>query len=268
MGACKPKQHPIVIIPEVEKNHLQRNHLFGNIEKITSTLYYITEEDSTKTKTKISTTKQHFSADGFLVKVLTSDQFDNFISKQEIFYNQQAKEEYWIETDSNGTVVNRCEYEYDANQYICKEKIFHLDSLVYSISYKTDGIGNIIEILQDHIHYKLKNIVHYNDNGLIIRIDEYDPQGKLFKYVTIEYDNYGDEVNRRVYKGENNIIEYTYTQYDENGRMHKIIYEDRIHKLIETYNYSEHDKAGNWTLEERKKANHDTYLRERIIDYY
>lgn len=266
--SCKPKQHPIVIIPDAEKNHLQRNRLFGNIQQLTTTSYYISGDDSTKMEKELSTTIQYYSADGFLLKVATFDNNGRMLTTQTISYNHNAKEDFWIETDSNDLPINRCDYEYDANHYIAGEKVYHHDSLVYSCSYKTDGIGNIIEMQQNHIVHKLKNVIHYNEVGLVARIDEYDPHGKLFKYATIEYDNFGDEVNRRVFKGANNIIEYTYTQYDENGRLMKVIYEDRLHKLTETYHYSGHDNFANWTVEERNRANRDIYIRKRTIQYY
>ena len=40
-GSCKKKPEPIVITPDIEKNHLQRNHIFGTVKTIETTTYYL-----------------------------------------------------------------------------------------------------------------------------------------------------------------------------------------------------------------------------------
>ena len=45
MIACKNKKHEIVIIPDYAKNHLQKNHLSGNVKEIRTVSYY--QYDST-----------------------------------------------------------------------------------------------------------------------------------------------------------------------------------------------------------------------------
>ena len=110
--------------------------------------------------------------------------------------------------------------------------------------------------------------MYYNEHGLVERIEEYDPSGKMYKFFTIEYDNYGDEVNRRAYKNANDIIEYTYTQYDNEGLLQKVIFEDRLHHMREDRIYARHDAKGNW-VEEIVLQGEDT-VRKRIkrIGYY
>ena len=116
--------------------------------------------------------------------------------------------------------------------------------------------------------YSVRNTSRYNAQGLLSRIDEYEPSGKLFKYVTIEYDNYGDEVNRRAFKGENDLIEYTYTQYQENGALRKVLFEDRLHHSKEQYEYAGHDQLHNWMSEMRYQDNKLIYKRIRTYIYY
>ena len=267
--ACRPKQEKIVIVPDAEKNHLQRTQLKGKVNIITTTLIYITEIDSALTKSDtVSTNIQLYSPDGYLLKTYSLNAGKDTLLSRIIHYRKDAKEDYWEEFDSAGKRVAWCKYEYDMNNYKSGEKIYQNDSLECAIQYKTDGIGNIIRMTRDYFGYKLTNTMKYNSDGLVCRIDEFEPDGKLFKYVTLEYDNYGDEVNRRAFKSANNIIEYTYTQYDEQGRLIKIIYEDRLHKFHETYEYSGHDKQGNWKKEIRKKASNVSLVRERTIVYY
>ncbi len=269
LTSCRPKPEEIVIIPDAEKNHLQRNMLKGPVKSISTTLLYITEIDSvTKKIDTISTNIQLYSPDGYLVRTYSLNSKKDTILSRIIHYRKDAKEDYWEEFDSTGKKIKWCQYEYDMNQYKSGEKIYKNDSLSYSIEYKTDGMGNIIRMTRDYVSYKLTNVMKYNTDGLLYRIDEMDPDGKLFKYVVLEYDNYGDEVNRKAFKSENNLIEYTYTQYDQNGRLIKVIYEDRLHKFQETSEYSGHDKQGNWKKEIRKKANNISLVRERDIVYY
>lgn len=267
--SCRPKPEEIVIIPDAEKNHLQRSGLKGNIKSITTTLLYITEIDSVITKCDtISTNIQYYSPDGYLLRTYSLNAKNDTLLSRIIHYRKDAKEDFWEEFDSAGTRVALCKYEYDINNYKSGEKLYQNDTLDYTIQYKTDGIGNIIMMTRDYSIYKLTNTMKYNSDGLLYRIDEFDPDGKNFKYVLLEYDNYGDEVNRRAFKSENNIIEYTYTQYDPQGRLLKVIYEDRLHKFHEIYEYSGHDKQRNWKKEIRKKANNISLVRERAIVYY
>lgn len=267
--SCKPKIQEISIIPDVQKNHLQRNRLFGKVQSVSSTLFYARAEDTTlQNRTKLSTTILDYSPDGYLRKISSLNALDDTVSTQIIYYRKDAKEEYWIEKDSTGKIMNRCVYEYDMNGYLAGEKVYHLDEMVYNISYKIDGVGNPIEMIMDYGDYATLSTMQYDKNGLLVRVDEYQPDGKLFKYVTIEHDNYGDEVNRKAYKSANNMIEYTYTQYENDGRQLKVIYEDRIRRYQEIYTYSDHDMFKNWTTDTRIKANKDTYIRNRVINYY
>jgi hypothetical protein len=116
--------------------------------------------------------------------------------------------------------------------------------------------------------YHLTNKIYYNDHGLMERMEEYDPQNTLYKYITIEYDNYGDEVNRRAYKSSNEMIEYTYSQYDNEGLLQKVIFEDRLHNMREDRIYAQHDKTKNWLQEITMQGADTVRKRVRSIEYY
>ena len=79
------------------------------------------------------------------------------------------------------------------------EQVFQGDSLVMSFKHTTDGIGNVIRTTQSFGGLQTKVENKMNGQGLVSEIIEYEPDGKPFKTVKIEYDNYGDEVNRCVY---------------------------------------------------------------------
>ena len=272
MGACKPKKKEIIIIPDIQKNHLQRNHIMGNVKSIISTLYYIDKnnsEDSTSfTEIKISGSIQHYNPDGYLSQILSLNAEEDTVLVKNIHYRENNKQDYWIEEDKKNSVTTRCQYEYDLTHFLTSEKIYRNDSLVMAIAYKTDAMGNAIEITQEYNNLKLRNTIKYNASGLVERIDEYDPEQKLFKYITIEYDKYGNEINRRAFRNGGNLIEYTYTQYDDKERLIKTIFEDRIHHAREVFDYSEYDQYENWTWENRQIEDQETYIRKRILYYY
>ena len=264
--SCKNKKYEITITPDYAKNHLQKSHLFGNIKEIRTTSYY--QYDSTSTLITLSSVTQYYSPDGFLLKVITHDENGELVSTQHIFYHKNAKEDYWIISDADGKMTDSCYYEYDMNGFIAEEKRWSADSLFLITTYKTDGVGNVIELKRNNNVFTLTNTIIYNMHGLVSKIEEYEPSGKLFKYITIEYDNYGDEVNRRVFRGNGYMLEYTYTQYNEKGHLLKVIYENSMHQFRETYTYSNHDAQGNWLTEKRENIDHSIYTRKREIIYY
>ena len=51
LGGCRHKPDPIVITPDIEKNHLQRNHIYGNVKTIYTDTYYLMD-DSLKLPTR------------------------------------------------------------------------------------------------------------------------------------------------------------------------------------------------------------------------
>ena len=38
---CHKKPEPIVIVPDIEKNHLQRNHIFGKVMNLETVTFYV-----------------------------------------------------------------------------------------------------------------------------------------------------------------------------------------------------------------------------------
>jgi hypothetical protein len=189
--------------------------------------------------------------------VFELDRNKDTLSKKTLYYFPNGKEKYWEELTYTDFSVTKDTFIYDRNGYKSEDHILRNDSLLYRIEYKTDGIGGIIEIKRLLPEYTITNKIYYNDNGLAVRIEEYDPQNKLYKFFTMEYDNYGDEVNRRAFKNTDEIIEYTYTQYNNERHLRKIIFEDRLHNQREDKIYTQHDTAGNW-LEETVLQGKDT----------
>lgn len=267
--ACRrQKMQEIVITPDIEKTHLQRNHIFGQVKEIWQTIYVL--DTLASEAQEVSRSVQHYSADGYLTSVVTLTETGDTLMVRQVTYDGDARELKWEERDRNrnGQLLESCIYEYDINHFKVGEKHYRNDSLIVHVTYKTDGKGNAIEITQRYNDYTLRNTVQYDEHGLVTRIDEFEPNGKPFKYISIEYDNYGDEVNRRVFKTGDQLIEYTFKEYDNDGRLMKKIFEDRRHDMQEVYTYSNHDEHGNWTCEEITKFGYKAYQRNREFIYY
>ena len=264
--SCKRKTTKIVIIPDALKNHLQRARLFGNIKHIETNTYYYSDKDSLFIL--FNRTTQFYSSDGYLTQTIVFDKNNDTVSKKTVYYLPNAQENFWEKFDYKEHNLTKDTFLYDRNSFITERRILLNDSLLYKIQFKTDGIGSIIEMKRQLPDYHLTNKIYYNAHGLVERIEEYDPYNKLYKYFTIEYDNYGDEVNRRAFKTSNEIIEYTYTQYNDEGLLQKIIFEDRLHNLREDRIYTQHDATKNWVEEIVLHGNDTVRKRVRNIEYY
>lgn len=263
---CRTKKNDIVIVPDVQKNHLERLNLKGNVQNVITKQYVLLDSGINRL---VATLIQNYSIDGYLKQAIVLNEHGDTARIRTIFYDNSAHETHWIECNLAGDTLEMCLYEYDINRFLAAEKYYSRDSLIYTLTYKCDGEGNVRSLTRNNGQFIVSNKMNYNELGLISRIDEYDPNGKLYKFITIEYDNYGDEVNRRAFKSENNLIEYTYTKYDEWGKLLKVIYEDRLHGNKETSEYNAHDVQGNWLKEDKTIADKPIhYIKERTITYY
>lgn len=278
-GSCKKKPTAIVIIPDVQKTHLQRNHIFGTVKYLQTETYQFTDDSIPVTDTAniqkllshlrpFSTAIQQYSSDGWLLKYVKLNEQKDTILRRIYHYDNQAHPTTWEEFDSTKTMLTHGKYLYDHNYFRAGEQIFSGDTVVMAFSYNTDGIGNIINSTQNYGSYSTHTETKYNQNGLVSKITEYEPDGQMFKTVNIEYDNYGDEVNRRVFKAGNQLLEYTYNEYSQNGRLLKTIYEDKIHDSKETCLYSNFDQENNWQTEIKIHNNRIIAIRIRQITYY
>lgn len=276
---CHKKPAPIVIIPDSQKNHLQRNHVFGNVRNIQNKTYdlvadSLTLADTNDIESLIAKRKPDFStwlrysSDGFLMHYTKFNASKDTLLRQVYYYDWKGLLRRWEEFDSTGTLVTKGKYLYDRNNFLSGEQVFQGDSVVMAFSYTTDGIGNITRTSQQYGDFTTFTQTKYNENGQVEKIVEHEPNGKVFKTVKIEYDNYGDEVNRCVYKTGDQMIEYTYNTYSQEGKQLKTIYEDKVHHLKETKLYSNHDEQHNWQLEILVRDNQIISARTRKIIYY
>ena len=278
-GGCHKQPAPIIIKPDIEKSHLERNHIFGLVKEIDSQSYLLRGDslgiaDTARideliaTRTPDLTSTQRYTSDGFLTLYVKCDTRTMDTVIRQYAYNKNAKITEWQERSTRDTLRTMGRYLYDRNGFITGEQVFQGDSVVMAFAHTTDGIGNIIRTAQSFGDYTTRTETKYNENGLVSKITEYEPNGKVFKTVTIEYDNYGDEVNRCAYKAGNQMIEYTYHLYSQNGRQLKTIYEDKIHNVKEHTFYFDFDSQNNWQTEVKAIDNKIYSVRKRNIIYY
>ena len=281
---CKKKPAPIVITPDIEKNHLQRNHIFGNVKELKTKTFYV-QRDSISVKDTADLKKlmalcdsvcevsdrtssiQRYTSDGWLMEFIKLSVSDTIL-RRNYTYDKEAHITGWEEYDANGVQVTRGNYTYDRNGFLVGEQIFQGDSMVMSFAHTTDGIGNAIRTVQTFGGYKTTLENNYNEQGLVTEIIEYEPNGKVFKTAKIEYDNYGDEVNRCVYKSGDQMIEYTYTEYAQDGRVRKVIYEDKLHHVKEFHYFFNYDANKNWLTEVCAVDGQIVYVKQRKFEYY
>jgi hypothetical protein len=284
-AGCRKKPAPIVITPDIEKNHLQRNHIFGEVKELETATYNL-QGDSLSVKdtadlkelmalcdsvcgyTRTARSSQYYTSDGWLLHFCKYKGLEDTALYRQYAYNDKAKIEHWEEFDADGAMVTHGTYTYDRNGFLASEQVFQGDSLVMSFAHQTDGIGNIIRTTQSFGGLQTKVEYKYSDLGLVTQITEYEPDGKVFKTAKIEYDNYGDEVNRCVYKSGNQMIEYTYTEYAQDGRVRKLIYEDKLHHVKEFHYFFDYDSHKNWQTEVCAVDNQIVYVKQRKFTYY
>ena len=284
LSGCRKKPAPIVITPDIEKNHLQRNHIFGNVKELGTATFYVQRDsipvkdtadlkrlmalcDSVCEVSDRASSIQRYTSDGWLMEFIKLSESDTIL-RRTYTYDKEAHITGWDEFDADGTQVTHGNYTYDRNGFLVGEQIFQGDSMVMSFNHTTDGIGNAIRTVQTFGGYKTTLENNYNEQGLVTEIIEHEPNGKVFKTAKIEYDNYGDEVNRCVYKAGNQMIEYTYTEYAQDGRVRKVIYEDKLHHVKEFHYFFNYDANKNWQTEVCAVDGQIVYVKKRTFEYY
>lgn len=284
-GGCKKKPEPIVIVPDIEKNHLERNHIFGKVKDLKTEIYNLQMDslpvkdtsnlkkllavcDSLCDVPDFTSSSQRYTSDGWLLEFVKHAHIGDAY-RRTYTYDQNARITSWEEYDyATKKVITRGTYLYDRNGFLVGEQVYQDDSLVMSFAHTTDGIGNAIRTVQTFGNLQTATENKFNEQGLVVQITEYEPDGKVFKTAKIEYDNYGDEVNRCVYKTGGQMIEYTYTEYAQDGRVRKVIYEDKLHHVKEYHYFFDYDKNKNWQTEVCAVDGRIVYVKQRAFEYY
>lgn len=266
---CQRQKPSITIVPDCAKNHLQREHLYGSVRSIVDKTYYMPgESDTMSSENLVSVTVYQYSADGWLNQVVKMDAAGDTMSDRKMYYDRNAKLVKDELFDSTGVCIEHTVYENDKRGYRVKETRFAGDSVLQTLIYQNDAFGNLIGMTVQTSEYTMTRKYSNNEVGLAVRVDEFDPDGKLFKYVTMEYDNYGDIVNRNVHRDDGQLREFTHTQYADNGALLKTVYENKLSKVKEVREFSNHDTQRNWTRSIRKGGTSVRFVVDRNIEYY
>lgn len=269
LSACHRHRASITIVPDCAKTHLQREHIYGNARSITDSMFYSPRgADSASVEELVSVTAYRYSADGWLNQVVKMSADGDTMSNRVMTYDSNAKLVKDELFDSARRCIEYTIYENDDRGYRVKEKRYSGDNLVQTILYQNDAFGNLVGMTVKTAEYTMTRKYSNNELGLAVRVDEFDPDGKLFKYVTMEYDNYGDIVNRNVHRDDGQLREFTHTQYADNGVLLKTVYENKLSKVNEVREFSGHDSQRNWTRSLRKTGGRIVFIITRNIEYY
>ena len=269
VAGCHRHRAAITIVPDCAKNHLQREHIYGQVRMVTDSMFYSPDgSDTVRPEYLVSVVSYRYSADGWLNQVVKVSADGDTMSNRVMYYDSNAKLVKDELFDSAGVCIEHTLYENDEHGYRVKEERFSGDSLVQTLLYQNDAFGNLMGMTVKVSEYTMTRKYSNNEVGLAVRVDEYDPDGKLFKFVTLEYDNYGDLVNRNVHRDDGQIREFTHTQYADNGQLLKRVYENKLSRDNEVTEFSNHDTQRNWTRSLRKSGGRTYCIVNRIIEYY
>lgn len=268
-AGCHRHKAAITIVPDCAKTHLQREHLYGSVRTIADSMFYSPHgADTICEEQLVSVAVYRYSADGWLNQVLKMSADGDTMSNRLMHYDANAKLVKDELFDSTRRCIEYTIYENDEHGYRVKEDRFSGSKSVQTILYQNDAFGNLVGMTVQTAEYTMTRKYTNNELGLVVRVDEFDPDGKLFKYVTMEYDNYGDIVNRNVHRDDGQIREFTHTQYADNGALLKTVYENKLSKVNEVREFSGHDGQRNWTRSLRKTAGRTVFIVNRNIEYY
>ena len=236
---------------------------------VTDSMFYVFgSQDTLYPEQLVSVTVYRYSADGWLNQVVKMSADGDTMSNRVMHYDSNAKLLKDELFDSSGVCIEYTLYENGDRGFRVKEERYSHDSILQTILYQNDAFGNLIGMTVQTSEYTMTRKYTNNELGLVVRVDEYDPDGKLFKYVTMEYDNYGDLVNRNVHRDDGQLREFTHTQYADNGSILKVVDENHLSKVNEVREFSGHDAHRNWTRSLRKTGGKAVFAINREIEYY
>ena len=125
-GGCRKKPAPIVIVPDIEKTHLERNHIFGKVRWVANATCYL-YADSIPLKdtanlealfdgrTFDAGSVQLYTADGWLRSFVKLDEKQKVVLRREYTYDDEAKITRWEEYDADSTLITHGTYTYYRN---------------------------------------------------------------------------------------------------------------------------------------------------------
>ncbi len=214
---------------------------------------------------------QYFTKDGWLTDDVILNDVEDTVYHTHVTYNDAGKMVRSDTYDSTGTLTEHVIYEVDAHGYRTKESVYQGDSLVRELLYQNDAYGNALKTTV-RTAYDIVMTYSYDSSlpGLPVRIDEAGPDGTTFMYITMDYNERGNVVNRRAFSGGGAEAESSHTQYGNKGELLKETHQVTLKNLQkqDVSTYEGHDKFGNWTKQSTKRQGVPYFVIERTIQYY
>lgn len=214
---------------------------------------------------------QYFTKDGWLTDDVILNDVEDTVFHTHVTYSADGKMVRSDTYDSTGTLSEHVVYEVDAHGYRTKESVYQGDSLVREMLYQNDAYGNVLKTTV-RTAYDIVMTYSYDASqpGLPVRIDEVGPDGTTFMYITIDYNQRGDVVNRRAFSGGGQEAENSHTQYGDKGELLKQTHQVTLKNLQkqDVSTFENHDKFGNWQKQVTKRQGVPYFEIERTIQYY
>lgn len=158
-------------------------------------------------------------------------------------------------------------YEYDDQGKICKEYKHYIDGSKDTTDYSYDANGKLIEkiTVDDEGETELREIFQYegdllvnhvisdmegnpliseefgyNEKGqIVMQVRDDNETGEYFKLL-VEYNESGRKVSERIFDEEDELVETTWFEEDENGRVIQTVEENSLRRHEKHFFYDDH----------------------------
>lgn len=151
-----------------------------------------------------------------------------------------------------------------------------VNSLTKTRSYYQTTVSRLIDYDDTHELYEVTGHNTYNLSPK--RLVEYDKENFLMKHTftdsldnisdvqEVRYDKSMNMIERKVFQN-NEIFQHEQYEYNVNNELIKLKITNRTTVIISNYQYTKHDKNGNW-IERIPETKNKQYLTTREIKYY
>lgn len=212
-----------------------------------------------------------YSKEGWLVDDVILNADSDTVFHTHVSYDDKGRMKRSDMYDSTGMLREHTEYEVDAHGYRTKETYYVGDSIARVMTFKNDAYGNVLQTVVKTA-YEITMNYSYDAAmpGLPVRIDELGPDGNMFMYITMDYNDRGDLVNRRAFSSNGAEAESSHAQYGDRGEILKESHQISLKNLgkFDMSTYENHDTHGNWLKQVTTRQNVPYFTIERTIQYY
>lgn len=263
------KTEEVGVQPLAKQTTLQADGVMGKVKLIIEKKYM--RIPTTDSVALYAIHYQYFNENGWILKDVITNDANDTIFNTHVTYNAQGIMVKRETCDSTHSITEHTDFQIDKNGYRIKETTYKGDSLATEITYKNDAAGNVLEMsVQTTNLCILKYTYDGPFYGLPTRIDQCGHDGRMFMYITMDYNDRGQLVNRRAFSANGAEVESSHSQYAENGALMKQTHELMLQSLQkrDLCTFENHDKYGNWLKQKMLRQGELHYIIERTIEYY